>query len=291
MMFQRNRLAAAVSCLLGVAGIVAASAAPAQTPDIRIDVTGSNIKRVEGESALPVEIVTREDIKRTGATTVSELLRYIPSVDIFDQGELTANSPSGSGTSNIKLRGLAETNVLVLLNGRRLPVNGLYDATGAGRRRRPHDSAQRDQRVEILKDGGSAIYGADAVAGVVNFITRKDFRASVTGRYGISGQGDGEEKTQTLRRDSGNYEKDATTYCSRWNISSASQYRKDRDISKTSTTALWRRRRASRSPRRQLRRPDTGRASGQPATLSSRPLQRVLSLRLQCKHPDTGQRR
>jgi iron complex outermembrane receptor protein len=179
MVFQRNKLAAAVGCLLGIGGILLPLAAPAQTPDIRVDVTGSNIKRVEGEGALPVEIVTREEIQRTGARTVNELLRYIPSVDIYDQGEIASNSPSGSGTATIRLRGLSETNVLVLLNGRRLPVNALYDSTGAG--------AAVDvnmipisaiERVEILKDGGSAIYGADAVAGVVNFITRKDFRAS-----------------------------------------------------------------------------------------------------------------
>jgi len=240
MIFRRNKLAAAVSCLLGIAGFVTAFAAPAQTPapppDIRIDVTGSNIKRVEGESALPVEIVTREDIKRTGATTINELLRYIPSVDLFSQGEFTSNSPAGSGTTNIKLRGLAETNVLVLLNGRRLPVSALYDATGAG--------AAVDvnmiplsaiERIEILKDGGSAIYGADAVAGVVNFITRKDFQGvEITGRYGISGHGDGEEKGANLAAGFGNYEKDG------YNILFALDYfkrepifRKDRDISKT----------------------------------------------------------
>src|SRR5678816_4767804 len=188
MVFQRNKLAAAVGCLLGIGGILLPLAAPAQTPDIRVDVTGSNIKRVEGEGALPVEIVTKAEIQRTGARTVNELLRYIPSVDIYDQGEIASNSPSGSGTTTIRLRGLSETNVLVLLNGRRLPVNSIYDASGAG--------AAVDvnmipisaiERVEILKDGGSAIYGADAVAGVVNFITRKDFQGvEATGRYGIS---------------------------------------------------------------------------------------------------------
>ena len=97
MVFQRNKLAAAVGCLLGIGGILLPLAAPAQTPDIRVDVTGSNIKRVEGEGALPVEIVTREEIRRTGAQTVNELLRYLPTVDIYDQGEIASNSPSGLG--------------------------------------------------------------------------------------------------------------------------------------------------------------------------------------------------
>src|SRR5678816_4480958 len=236
MVFQRNKLAAAVGCLLGIGGILLPLAAPAQTPDIRVDVTGSNIKRVEGEGALPVEIVTKAEIQRTGARTVNELLRYIPSVDIYDQGEIASNSPSGSGTATIKLRGLAETNVLVLLNGRRLPVSALYDSTGAG--------AAVDvnmiplsaiERVEILKDGGSAIYGADAVAGVVNFITRKDFQGvEVTGRYGISSEGDGEEKGASLAAGFGNYDRDgynvlfAFDYFKRDPI-----YRKDREISKS----------------------------------------------------------
>jgi len=236
MVFQRNKLAAAVGCLLGIGGILLPLAAPAQTPDIRVDVTGSNIKRVEGEGALPVEIVTREEIQRTGARTVNELLRYIPSVDIYDQGEIASNSPSGSGTTTIRMRGLAETNVLVLLNGRRLPVNALYDASGAG--------AAVDvnmipisaiERVEILKDGGSAIYGADAVAGVVNFITRKDFQGvEATGRWGISQEGDGEEWGGSLTAGFGNYEKDGYNvlftidYLKRDPI-----YRKDREISKS----------------------------------------------------------
>src|SRR5690349_2751684 len=236
MVFQRNKLAAAVGCLLGIGGILLPLTAPAQTPDIRVDVTGSNIKRVEGEGALPVEIVTREEIQRTGARTVNELLRYIPSVDIYDQGEIASNSPSGSGTATIRLRGLSENNVLVLLNGRRLPVNALYDASGAG--------AAVDvnmipisaiERVEILKDGGSAIYGADAVAGVVNFITRKDFQGiEVSGGYGISGHNDGEEKHANLAAGFGNYDRDG------YNVLFALDYfkrdpilRKDRDISKS----------------------------------------------------------
>ena len=236
MVFQRSKIAVALGCLLGLGGVLVPLTAPAQTPDIRVDVTGSNIKRVEGEGALPVEIVTREEIRRTGAQTVNELLRYLPTIDIYDQGEIASNSPSGSGTATIRLRGLSETNVLVLLNGRRLPVNALYDASGAG--------AAVDvnmiplsaiERVEILKDGGSAIYGADAVAGVINFITRKDFQGvEVSGRYGISERGDGEEKSGGLAAGFGNYDKDG------YNVLFALDYfkrdpilRKDRDISKS----------------------------------------------------------
>ena len=145
MVFQRKRIAAALGCLLGIGGAVIASGAFGQTanpdvpsntrPDYKVDVTGSNIKRVEGEGALPVEIITKEEIQRTGARTVNELLRYIPTIDIYDQGEIASNSPSGSGTANIRMRGLAETNTLVLLMFFSVPVKLGSASSGMPRRK------------------------------------------------------------------------------------------------------------------------------------------------------------
>ena len=151
------RLSVLIACGLGWGG---GQSAWAQTEGSlqRVEVTGSLIKRVAGEGANPVETISRKEIERTGATTVNELLRHIPSIDIADSGELASNSPAGSGTASIGMRGLGDTQVLVLLNGRRLPVNALYDSSGAG--------AAVDinmipigaiERLEILKDGGSAI--------------------------------------------------------------------------------------------------------------------------------------
>lgn len=234
MKFQRRALAVATTCALAVGGTGLNTSALAQ--DIRVDVTGSNIKRTDVEGPAPVDIVTREMIQRSGVTTVNELLKYIPSIDIFDQGELSSNSPAGSGTGNIQMRGLSETNTLVLLNGRRLPVNAIYDSSGAG--------AAVDinmipiaaiERVEILKDGGSAIYGADAVAGVVNFITRKDYRgveASV--RYGITERDDGEEWGATLTAGGGNLNKDGFNVMGTLDVFKRDPIlRKDRDISRS----------------------------------------------------------
>jgi iron complex outermembrane receptor protein len=246
-MFLRRKIAVAVRCALGLGGALALAGAPqlaaAQQPAQpatkveKIEVTGSQIKRVDTEGPSPLLVIDQAEIQRTGATTVNELLRSIPQFDIFDQGELTSNSPSGSGTANVRLRGLSENNTLVLLNGRRLPVNALYDASGAG--------AAVDvnmiplaaiERVEVLLDGASAIYGADAVAGVVNFITRKDY-AGVEGRlrYGVSSEGDGDEWQVGGTVGFGNLEKDgfnvmiAADYFKRDPI-----YRKDREISKSS---------------------------------------------------------
>ena len=189
------------SIALGVISAAVATLAQAQAQQLeRVEITGSSIKRIQLESPSPVEIVRRADIERTGATTVSELLRSISTIDIYEVGEQAPNSASASGTSFVRLRGLYESAALVLLNGRRLPINGLYDSGGSG--------AAVDlnmiplaaiERIEILKDGGSAIYGADALAGVVNFITRKSYNgAEMRLGYGAGQQRGGEERSAGL---------------------------------------------------------------------------------------------
>ena len=229
------RLSVLIACGLGWGG---GQSAWAQTEGSlqRVEVTGSLIKRVAGEGANPVETISRKEIERTGATTVNELLRHIPSIDIADSGELASNSPAGSGTASIGMRGLGDTQVLVLLNGRRLPVNALYDSSGAG--------AAVDinmipigaiERIEILKDGGSAIYGADAVAGVVNFITKKNYQGlEAFFDSGISSRGDGKETSMGL---SGGYgDLDTDNFNILFAINSFQRdpiLRKDREISKS----------------------------------------------------------
>lgn len=199
----------------------------------RVVVTGSAIKRVDAETAAPVEIYSKKDIERTGATSVAELIRNLASIDISDQGELSASSPSGSGTTNIKMRGLSERNVLILLNGRRLPTNALADGSGAG--------AAVDvnaiplsalERIEILKDGGSAIYGADAVAGVMNFITKKNYQGlEAKTSYGQSSRSDAKEKTANLVYGYGDYDTQGFNVLATVDVFKRDPiYRKDRDL-------------------------------------------------------------
>jgi iron complex outermembrane receptor protein len=183
--------------MLAFGGSLALGITPAQAQQQlqRVEITGSAIKRVQTEGPAPVEIYNRKDIERTGATTVTELVKNIASLDIDDQGDLTGNSPSGSGTTNLQIRGLSERNLLILLNGRRLPVNALHDGSGAGAAVDVNTiPISALERIEVLKDGGSAIYGADAVAGVINFITRKNF-TGLEARlgYGVSSRNDAKE--------------------------------------------------------------------------------------------------
>ena len=164
-----------------------------QTPSVELQeiiVTGSHIKRLESEGSLPVQIITAAEIEKNGATTVEQLLQ---SVSVAVQGNNNAVASSGSGastggTSGISLRGLGTLRTLVLLNGRRLSGGGtLTDSSSVDTNTIPVAALDR---VEVLKDGASAIYGSDAIAGVINFKLKDNFQgADVT--VGGGGTADG----------------------------------------------------------------------------------------------------
>ena len=218
MKFQRKKVASALAYMMGVGGAMAMTAAyaqsqsgdvyaqaqnpdvPSQTrpvaakPDIRVEVTGSNIKRVEGEGALPVTIITRKEIDQSGATNPMELLQLVSAANSF--GAVSLPNSVGATTLSAQtasLRGLGGGRTLVLINGHRIEgfpgeIQGVQGVTLSSI---PFSAIER---VEILKDGASAVYGSDAIAGVINFITRDDYTgAEVTGFYGAptrSGGGD-----------------------------------------------------------------------------------------------------
>jgi iron complex outermembrane receptor protein len=137
----------------------------------RIEVTGSHIRRIDGEGAAPVKTITRKEIEKTGYNSVADVLRDT-TVNSFGGGKESSGS-STAGNAEVSLRGLGSQNTLVLLNGHRLPTDAV---TGAVDLNLVPMAAV--ERVEILKDGASAVYGSDAVGGVVNIITRKDFSGS-----------------------------------------------------------------------------------------------------------------
>ena len=147
----------------------------------KVEVTGSRVRRVDAETASPIFTVDRTAIERTGAVTVGDLIQDIPSI----AGAATnpsVNNGGGDGASTVSLRGLGEDRTLLLLNGRRMVTNDVNSIPVA-----------MIERIEVLKDGASAIYGSDAIAGVVNFIMKKDFDgAQIDMNYGISGEDDGE---------------------------------------------------------------------------------------------------
>lgn len=150
---------------------MAADAAPT-----RIEITGSAIRRIEAEGALPVTVISRDAIDRSGAASVTELIQALPAMTggNFQQASSSVNG-NGNGTSTAAIHALDQKYTLVLLNGRRVAPFGGFGASGGdgavNLQSLPLDAIER---VEVLTDGASALYGSDAIAGVVNFITKKN---------------------------------------------------------------------------------------------------------------------
>ena len=197
----KTRLAAAITMACGgvllSAGQTALAQTTAQTLE-RVEITGSNIRRIASETASPIQTLTREDIDKSGRGSVAELLQTL-SVD--NAGSVPKNFGAGfaSGASGISLRGLGSASTLVLLNGRRIAPFGLADDGQKVFSDLNLIPLEAVERVEILKDGGSAIYGSDAIAGVVNVILRKDYRGfAANASYGTTQYGNGQEKRVSL---------------------------------------------------------------------------------------------
>jgi iron complex outermembrane receptor protein len=156
-------------------------------------VTGSRIRRLDTESASPIVTIDAAAIEKSGVTTAGDLLQRLPTVS----GAATnpaVNNGGGFGEANVELRGLDAKRTLVLLNGRRLGLVGASDATDINL-----IPVNLIERVDVLKEGAGAIYGSDAIAGVVNFITRKDVDgAELTASYGETAESDGQTESVNL---------------------------------------------------------------------------------------------
>ncbi len=172
MTFARKALAAAATAALAQAA-TDASAQTAQKVE-KIEVTGSNIKRVDQEGPAPVQVITREQIEKSGVNTVSEVIRNLPSNSGGSYDE-TFTGSFARGSSGVSLRGLGQKSTLVLINGRRMAVYGFAQNLQDSFVDLNSIPLAAIERIEILKDGASAIYGSDAIAGVVNIILRKDY--------------------------------------------------------------------------------------------------------------------
>ncbi len=149
----------------------AAAPATVNTPIERVEVTGSRIKRISVEGPSPVTVVDKEAIQKSGRGSVSDLLRETTAA-AFGASRETSGS-TAAGVSTIGLRGLGGERTLVLLNGRRLPKDPAAEAVDLNM-----IPIAAVERVEILKDGASALYGSDALGGVVNIITKKNYTGS-----------------------------------------------------------------------------------------------------------------
>ncbi len=170
---------------LGGLPVLGQTGAPAAQLD-RVEITGSSIKRIEGEGATEVQVLTRQDIDRLGVQTTEQLLMTISAMSSSGQTQLSSGAGTSTyGMSGVSLRGLGQERTLVLMNGKRLAPFASGDNTGGAAVNVNGIPLGAIDRVEILKDGASAIYGADAMAGVVNFIMLRNFEGlQLGGTYG-----------------------------------------------------------------------------------------------------------
>jgi len=187
MNFKSNKLRdAVVVALVATAGVATAQAQESTSPTNldRIEVTGSRIRSVDVENSQPVFVMDRAAIEKQGLTSVADVLQRISA---NGAGLNTNFNNGGDGSSTISLRNLGSQRTLVLVNGRRWVSNmsGSVDLNTI--------PAAIVERVEVLKDGASSVYGSDAIAGVVNLITRSDFDGAEANAYfGQYSQGDGQ---------------------------------------------------------------------------------------------------
>ena len=199
-----NALQRAVHCVLLASAATALPAVPAMAqeqesaarPIEEVVITGSRIRRVDEETASPVFVMDQSTIANTGVQTLGDLMMRVPAIS----GAATnpqVNNGGGTGESNVELRGLGAQRTLVLLNGRRINVLGANGTTSAvDINMIPINMIER---VEVLKEGAGAVYGSDAIAGVVNFITKKNFDgADINVEYGRTGENDGEHESASL---------------------------------------------------------------------------------------------
>ena len=154
-----------------------ASHALAQGSGERVTITGSSIKRIASEGALPLQVITRADIEREGITNAEQLIMLLSSNgngldNLASNADVVDGAQRGNnGATSANLRGQGSNATLILLNGRRVAAHGLNGGT-VDLNQIPMAAVER---VEVLKDGASAIYGTDAIGGVINFILRTNF--------------------------------------------------------------------------------------------------------------------
>ena len=171
-----NKIAQCIA-LMGIAGYAFGQTAPEQKLQ-RVEITGSSIKRIASEGALPIQVITLGELKAQGITTAEQVVSFLNfngnGIDnLASNTDVAAGSGRGNnGLSAANLRGQGADNTLVLLNGRRIAAHGL---NGGVVDLGSIPMAAVD-RIEILKDGASAIYGTDAIGGVINFILKKNYK-------------------------------------------------------------------------------------------------------------------
>jgi iron complex outermembrane receptor protein len=197
---DKNALRLTVATVLTAASLGAWAQSVEVEPGKKLEevtVTGSRVRRQDLEAVGPVSVLDASDIKASGVTSTEVLLQRLSASAGFAGNQTNAYwTGNGYGTAQVNLRGLGINRTLVLLNGRRVVNGGTGANSAVDLNMIPTGMIER---IEVLKDGASALYGADAVAGVVNIITRKEFDGlQINTKFGQTSEGDGQEVSADL---------------------------------------------------------------------------------------------
>lgn len=210
MMFKQKRMHVLIGYAIGVGVFATASTlVMAQEKIERVEITGSAIKRsIAAETALPVTIIDVKALRESGVTSVEEAMNTLAS----NQTSLGSSQAIGAGTGGkaaANLRGLGSNKTLVLLNGRRL-ASFAFDSASVDLNAIPLAAVER---IEVLRDGASAIYGTDAIGGVINFITKRNFdTGEVAFELTLPREDGGGESRWSLAKGFGNLDRDGYNF-------------------------------------------------------------------------------
>jgi iron complex outermembrane receptor protein len=223
---KQTTLSLSLQAMFAAGAVLAVPAFAQEAPGMqRVEITGSSIKRLQAETANPLSVIKADEFVKAGVTNVQEALARIPA---NQSGMGAGNSVGGNysglptgGQASADLRGLGGDKTLVLLNGRRL-ANHPYDGASVDLNMIPISALDR---VEVLRDGASAIYGTDAIGGVVNFITKRSITTTtITGEILRPHLAGGDENRANLSTGFGNLDKDG------YNVFGVLDYHKQQSI-------------------------------------------------------------
>lgn len=190
---------AALTLLSAAAGSAWAQADVTQ----RVEITGSSIKRIASEGALPVQIIDAAQIQRSGATSVAEVIQKLPAMQGFQIADIAVGTNSG-GIVTASIHDIGASYTLVLLNGRRIAPTGSGSTINLN-----SIPMSAIQRIEVLTDGASALYGSDAIAGVVNFVLKRNEQGgAITVRADVPLEGGGKATNASITYGFGDLDKD-----------------------------------------------------------------------------------
>ncbi|MBB4845591.1 iron complex outermembrane receptor protein [Paucibacter oligotrophus] len=171
-MFHPTYIARALALLATACTSLSAAQAQTKTEAAqleRVEITGSSIKRIASEGSLPVQVLTAKEIARSGAASAAEVIQRLPAMQGF--AVIDSAVGGGGGRAEASIHDIGASYTLVLLNGRRVAPAGSGNAVDLNA-----IPLSAIERVEVLTDGASALYGADAIAGVINFVLKKNAR-------------------------------------------------------------------------------------------------------------------